>query len=1065
MSNKFSFGEINTNVQKKYQSKKVSSILVHSKNNETNDNHILFLLESPISSQYLYSLKIWIESNLKDYNYDIVLASLVNIPTEAIKKNGVYMFYKNNQSSWKNYVQKNKTIVVTIGYSLYAITLSSDLNIASFYDFIFNKTYFYAPRSGTYVFPIDGIDKLLKQDNTGIVPNKSSYVKFAELQLSTIKNRYNDLKVPPTPVRPKIIKLGTKEEVDAFYEQYKHPQKVAWDIETSSLNFNRGRPGCITFSFDGRTGYYINWNLIEVDKLSRFFENKYQIGQNCLEGNTKVLMADGSRKKISTLVKERNPGPVMSFSDNGVLEPKLITNWWKNGKLDKEDSWLDIRFDYKNNRNGYTKILCTKDHEIYTKKGKIKAKNLKVGDKIVTEYGINDDLYQFLLGSFLGDGCFKQTGKYGYISFSHAPKQKEYLEWKHQYLKDNGLRVSPIKIEKNREMYTFRLKSSPVLDEFFTLTKEEAISKLDVKGLVIWFFDDGTAKFHNSKKGFSLEISASGLKEHEIILAKDKINNILCGDYVQIKKKIGGFVVDSGFNHKLVFNTESSKILASTLQSSTNTKMPLYKLNNIISNDYSWDTSKREGEVDIISISNIKPKGTSIGTYRYDLEVEDNHNYIANGIKVSNCKFDIKFLKKFGVKNIKADSDTMHLSHTINEMRLHGLKSLAYYYTQYGGYDYDLDEYISKFKPKTYLDIPEPLLMRYATMDAIVNYYVNEKMQKQLDEIDYKFPPPKEGWWTLRKYYEEIKIPLANKFIDIELRGFPVDMEKWNLGSAFISDKIMELKTRLFDSLKVKEALSKSNYSLSSLYTDMDSIFDSFDEGEDTSDLNSSKKLGEVLEFLGWEDLGRTKAGSYLTGDEQLQRWEQLGHEEAKYIVELRSYSTLMKTFLGNVGTQEGWRAYIDEHNGGSYIHPSYRSMMTESGRISCGDPNFQQVPSKSLGADLFKKIISVPNINNQYLVTLDYSSLQMRLATIDSEDPVLYNAYLKNPNIDMHSKTGYNIFCKGKEFDIEEYIIEGKTYLSTQTVKVKNTKTGTITDMPVSDIYSNKENTDLLLV
>jgi len=709
MSNSFTFGAINTNVKKKYQNNQVSSILIHSKHEESNNGHILFLLESPLAKSYLYSLKIWLDANSRGFNYDVVLASPVNIPPEAIKKNGVYMFYKQNQSSWKEYVQKNKTIVVTIGYSIYATTLSSDLNIQSFYDFIFNKTYFYAPRTGTYVFPIDGIEKLFKTESTGVVPSKSSYVKFAELQLNTLRNRYEELKIPPTPIRPKIIKLNSKEEVDSFYEKYSSPQKVAWDIETSSLNFNRGRPGCITFSFDGKTGYYIPWKFIDVDKLSQFFENKYQIGQN--------------------------------------------------------------------------------------------------------------------------------------------------------------------------------------------------------------------------------------------------------------------------------------------------------------------------------------------------------------------LKFDCKFLRKFGVKNIQANSDTMHLSHTINEMRLHGLKSLAYYYTQYGGYDYELDDYISRFKPSNYLEIPESLLSKYATMDAIVNYIVHEKMQEQLDTIDKNYPPPKEGWWTLREYYEKIKVPLANKFIDIELRGFPVDMKKWDTGSAIIAEKILELKTRLFDSLKVKEALSKSSYSLSSLYTDMDSMFDSFDDEEDTSDLNSSKKLGEVLEFLGWEDLGRTKAGTYLTGDEQLQRWIQLGHEEAEYISKLRSYSTLMKTFLGNVGTDEGWRAYIDEHDGQSFIHPSYRSMMTESGRISCGDPNFQQVPSKSLGADLFKKIISVPNPENQYLVTLDYSSLQMRLAAIDSEDPVLYGSYIKNPNIDMHSKTGYNIFCKGKEFDIEEYIINGKTYLSTQSLKVKNIENGQEENVPLPMIYSTPEKYELLLV
>ena len=155
-----------------------------------------------------------------------------------------------------------------------------------------------------------------------------------------------------------------------------------------------------------------------------------------------------------------------------------------------------------------------------------------------------------------------------------------------------------------------------------------------------------------------------------------------------------------------------------------------------------------------------------------------------------------------------------------------------------------------------------------------------------------------------------------------------------------------------------------------------------------------------------------------------------------------------------------GWRRYVRQHSDGSWrIHPSYKVMMMSSLRCGCGDPNFQQVPSHSIGAKHFKKIFTAPP--GYYQVGMDYSSFQMRLAAIDSEDPVLMKEYRSNPNVDMHSKTAYNVFCKESKFDVDEVVVcqpgvPDRVYFAHETIKV--TRSGIAVEVKASELLETDE-------
>ena len=71
----------------------------------------------------------------------------------------------------------------------------------------------------------------------------------------------------------------------------------------------------------------------------------------------------------------------------------------------------------------------------------------------------------------------------------------------------------------------------------------------------------------------------------------------------------------------------------------------------------------------------------------------------------------------------------------------------------------------------------------------------------------------------------------------------------------------------------------------------------------------------------------------------------------------------------------------------GSRVHPHWRQIGTDTGRMSCSKPNLQQVPR-----DSFRKHI-VPS-EGKVLIKGDYSQIELRIAAEIASDPVLKRAF-----------------------------------------------------------------------
>jgi len=95
---------------------------------------------------------------------------------------------------------------------------------------------------------------------------------------------------------------------------------------------------------------------------------------------------------------------------------------------------------------------------------------------------------------------------------------------------------------------------------------------------------------------------------------------------------------------------------------------------------------------------------------------------------------------------------------------------------------------------------------------------------------------------------------------------------------------------------------------------------------------------------------------------------------------------------------------YIDETN---RIHTEYKQTGTATGRLSSNNPNLQNIPQKGeLAQNIRAAFISEEHC---YLVSFDYSQIELRLLAHLSGDENLVNAF--HNNLDIHDITARTIF------------------------------------------------------
>lgn len=322
-----------------------------------------------------------------------------------------------------------------------------------------------------------------------------------------------------------------------------------------------------------------------------------------------------------------------------------------------------------------------------------------------------------------------------------------------------------------------------------------------------------------------------------------------------------------------------------------------------------------------------------------------------------NAKFDSLWTQvHYGVQ-WRADFDTMLAHHSLDENDRHGLDHLAMQF--FGALDYDVP-----LKVKFGLEGTVETHCRYLALDIMYTDMVAEKLEEMFEEE-----------LSSERVFDQIVMPAARMFVDIELDGIHVDYDQFEEVEEYLRDQMHQYE------LKLSKIMPGVNW-------------------------GSPKQVADVLfNKLKLKPLEKSKSGkSYSTSESVMKRLASQ-HAIPAMLLKYREAKQQLSFFI------EGWKPWLH----GGRLHPSFKLHGTVTGRLSCENPNLQQVPRDPRIRSL---LIAPPGWE---FVEADLSQIELRILAELSGDPEMMRCFLTG--IDIHWLTVLREIFKAGGY--KEQIIE----------------------------------------
>ncbi|MFN5589126.1 MAG: DNA polymerase, partial [Holosporales bacterium] len=162
----------------------------------------------------------------------------------------------------------------------------------------------------------------------------------------------------------------------------------------------------------------------------------------------------------------------------------------------------------------------------------------------------------------------------------------------------------------------------------------------------------------------------------------------------------------------------------------------------------------------------------------------------------------------------------------------------------------------------------------------------------------------------------------------------------------------------------------------------------------------SPKQLGVVLfDEMGLPAPKKSKTGQYQTGSDVLEPLAEQGHAIAAGVLEWRGMAKLKGTYA------DALQEAINPATG--RIHARFLQTVTATGRLSCAEPNLQNIPIRTAeGRKVRAAFVAPPGT---MLVSLDYSQIELRLLAHCAAVPALRQAI--KDGADLHAQTAQAVF------------------------------------------------------
>lgn len=376
-----------------------------------------------------------------------------------------------------------------------------------------------------------------------------------------------------------------------------------------------------------------------------------------------------------------------------------------------------------------------------------------------------------------------------------------------------------------------------------------------------------------------------------------------------------------------------------------------------------FNDDEKDGQLDLFSKDALRLVALSDkkDCYCVDLSEEISETYITNAIYDLSCKCNIVCF------NLK---DTLYDFPKLNRDKCFDV-ALAFYLFNPTKKEYeyadiaseylglmlpDKEELIGKKNIAAIYDSKKKEIIEYICNDAYIACTSYIKILPQLNS-------------EYNQLYFDIEMPLLYTLYDMENEGITLDRNELVEYGVTLDGRIKELESTIYE-------LAGEKFNI-----------------------NSPKQLGEILfseDKLGLPGSKKTKSG-YSTAADVLEKLAP-EHEIIQDILEYRGLSKLHSTYVEGL---------LKEQAADGKIHCNFQQTVTATGRLSCTEPNLQNIPIRMELGRLIRKVF-IPK-KDYVFVDADYSQVELRVLAHMSEDQELIDAF--NRGDDIHTSTASKIF------------------------------------------------------
>lgn len=321
-----------------------------------------------------------------------------------------------------------------------------------------------------------------------------------------------------------------------------------------------------------------------------------------------------------------------------------------------------------------------------------------------------------------------------------------------------------------------------------------------------------------------------------------------------------------------------------------------------------------------------------------------------------NLKYDQHIFANEGIVLQGIVGDSMLASYIVESYLGHGLDELAQRWLGLETIKYE-DLCGKGAKQISFADVDIERATDYAAQDADFALRLENHLYAQMDEKQ-------------QKMYTEMELPTAQVLFEMERTGILLDKNELLQQSSELGKTLLSLEQQAYEM------------------------------AGQPFNLNSPKQLQEILfgkMGIPTKGLKKTASGGISTNEAVLESLA-VDYPLPKLILQNRSLAKLKSTYtdkLPEMMAEDG------------RIHTTYAQAVAVTGRLASNNPNLQNIPIRTHEGRQVRRAFIAPE--NSYIVSADYSQIELRIMAHLSGDEALIEAFCKGE--DVHRRTAAEVF------------------------------------------------------